>query len=93
MNHINAQSFSPPDNTFKVFPNPASYSIQLQDDDSKVAKIEIYNIVGKKVDEFKVERKGDEYPISDLAKGLYLVRLYDSYGHVLLTQRISKQTP
>lgn len=77
----------------KVFPNPAIEYIHIKDDYNRVALIEIYNAVGRKMGNFSVNHAGAKYDISKLPKGLYMVRMRDANGHIIRTQRISKYNP
>lgn len=73
----------------KVYPNPAADYIQLSVVDG-VSSMEIYNLIGKKVKIFETGSISDKYNISNLPRGMYLVRLLDSDGDALVTKRISK---
>lgn len=75
--------------TIKIFPNPASDYIELTDND-KVAKIVVFNLVGKEMKRFDTEN-GQRYNISELPKGMYLVQLLDKGGQTIVTQRVSKR--
>jgi len=50
----------------------------------------VYNLVGRKIKEFKVE-KGKSYSITELPKGMYLIQFVGVDGKVLTTQRLSKR--
>jgi hypothetical protein len=74
----------------KVFPNPTSDFIGLNDND-EVSQISIFNLVGKKMKTFNYS-KGETYNVSDLPDGLYLVQLFSKQnGKIITTQRLSKR--
>lgn len=77
----------------KVFPNPAVEYIHIKDDYNRVALIEIYNVIGRKMSDFSVNHAGEKYNISNLPKGIYMVRMRDANGNIVRTQRISKYNP
>ncbi len=71
----------------KLFPNPASDYFKLVNG-SKVDQIVMYNILGKQV---KIFGKEDEnFHISDLVKGIYLVQLIDIDTNVTKTMKLNK---
>lgn len=76
----------------KIFPNPAVTHIQIEEND-QVARIEIYNMIGRKVAEYSVSEPDERYSVSQLPRGVYFVRMYDKGGNILFTQRISKTNP
>ncbi len=73
----------------KVFPNPATDYIQLANAD-EAAHIVLYNLVGRRVRRFAVERNG-KYFVGDLAAGMYLVQVLDAHQRPLATLRLSKK--
>jgi len=75
-----------------IYPNPASEHIMVQDPNNEVRFIEIYNIVGKKISEYNINSTG-KYDVSDLQRGMYMVRMLDRNRHIIRTQRISKYNP
>jgi hypothetical protein len=78
--------------TIKVFPNPPTNYIQIDENDV-VRRIEIYNAIGRKLLSYNVESSGEKYSISALPSGMYFVRLIDKGGDILFTHRITKYTP
>lgn len=72
----------------KVYPNPASDYIKLSNADG-IATMEVFNIIGKKVKNFTDVQTDQAYNVSDLPKGMYMVRLLDDEGEALGTKRIS----
>jgi hypothetical protein len=75
-----------------IFPNPPTEYFQLGENDV-VSRLEVYNMVGTRVAQFTVNAPGEKYPVADLPRGLYLVRMIDRYGQIIHTQRISKYNP
>jgi len=73
----------------RVFPNPATDYIQLANAD-EAAHIVMYNLVGRRVRQFAVERNG-KYYVGDLATGMYLVQVLDAHQQPLATLRLSKK--
>jgi len=78
--------------TIKVFPNPATQYFQLNDQSQSVAIINIYNIVGKKMETFYVT-EGSEYRLDRFPKGMYLLQLLDANNKIIATQRLNVKKP
>lgn len=76
-----------------IYPNPVTEFMFLQDDYSRVKHIEVYNVVGRKMQGFSVGYAGEKYDVSRLPRGIYMVRMLDEQGNILRTQRISKYNP
>ena len=76
----------------RIYPNPAIDYIMVSQS-SKVDKVWIYNILGKKVKSYKVESPDAKYDIRDLPRGMYIVRLVNHDGDLLLTRRVNKINP
>lgn len=76
-----------------IFPNPATEHIMVQDNYSEVRYIEVFNVVGRKITDFSVRHDGEKYNISELPRGMYMVRLLDRNRNIIRTQRISKYNP
>ncbi len=76
----------------KVFPNPATQYFKLTDKSESVAMINIYNIVGKKMETFNVA-EGSEYRLDRFPKGIYLVQLIDINNKIVATQRLNIKKP
>ena len=77
-------------NTLKIFPNPATDYIEIEDKNDLVNRIRVVNLVGKEVIN-KIAVKGKKYPISDLSNGLYLVQFIGNDGKILTTHRLRKR--
>ncbi|MEL6988436.1 MAG: T9SS type A sorting domain-containing protein [Bacteroidota bacterium] len=76
-------------NNIKVFPNPAQSYFSVSEN-NVVLQVEVYNLLGRKLKSFKMEA-GMKYDVSDLNKGMYLVRLLDSKEKVVKTLRLQKE--
>lgn len=76
-----------------IYPNPATEYIRIDDTQGQVSRLDIFNLLGKKVTSYEVQGENEKYNVSRLQKGVYLVRLIDGNGKVLRTQRINKYNP
>ena len=65
----------------------------VQDANNDVKFIEVYNVVGRKLSEFTVGNNSSKFDISDLQRGMYMVRMLDRNKNIIRTQRISKYNP
>ncbi|HOY08066.1 MAG TPA: T9SS type A sorting domain-containing protein [Saprospiraceae bacterium] len=74
-----------------VYPNPAAEYISVQDKHDAVGEIAIFSIVGRRVKEFEYTKGDQQYYISDLPKGMYLVQLIDKNKRILTTQKLEKR--
>ena len=79
-NHI------PSSHGIRIYPNPVADYFKI---DSRVSirKIEIYNLIGKRVKSQDNDR-ADIFDASDLRNGMYLVRIFDQKGKVLKVLRL-----
>ena len=74
-NYINTLSIDDftDDNSFNVYPNPADNFVILQN--AKVGnKVDLFDVVGKKVKSFNVESEIQQMDISELKTGVYFAR-------------------
>lgn len=78
---------------FNVYPMPAVDYFQFDDAEGKVGRVEVWDLIGKKLATFYVNATGERYNVGNLPRGLYLLRFYDKSGNALFTQRISKNNP
>jgi hypothetical protein len=74
-----------------IYPNPAVTWFSVSEI-AGAARVEMYNIIGKQVAQFSFQPTA-RYDISSLPGGMYLVRVMDQQGRVLVTRRMSKNTP
>ncbi len=73
----------------RIFPNPATDYIKLTNSANIVDKMEVFNMIGRKVKTFISVEENELYDISTLTKGIYLVRMINAENDVLVTKRIS----
>lgn len=57
---------------FSLFPNPVKDNLKIKIEE-KILKFEIYDLAGKKL---KQDKNVDQINISDLAKGMYFIKIY-----------------
>lgn len=72
-----------------LFPNPTADRFQIHDD-VNVASLAIFNIVGKNI-LADTHRPGQSHDVTDLRKGIYLVRLMDRNQDVLKVVRLTRR--
>ncbi len=72
----------------KIYPNPTDDYFTIKND-AGVAKVGIYNIVGKEVDVYR-HVSGTSYNVSDYARGIYIVRLIDNRGKTIKSIKLAK---
>ena len=75
----------------RIYPNPTTEYISVTNN-SSVAYLYIYNIIGRRVKSFPVFA-GGQYSLRDLPDGIYLISLVDQNGKILKTIRSSKSVP
>ena len=73
-------------NSINLYPNPA-INILTINSKSPIIKVEIYSILGKKINEIKPSF--NTISIEDLSKGLYLIRLFSENNYTV--KKIFKQ--
>ena len=72
----------------RVYPNPTSDYFRVFQSEN-VASLEVYSVIGKRVLSCIANHEG-QYDVSNLAEGIYLVRLLDRDHGVIKTVRLSK---
>lgn len=75
--------------TIKVYPNPATSMITLSAPADKVSYITINNIIGKRIRRVEASADG-RYDVSDLRKGVYIIRIFDRGDELVKALRLSK---
>lgn len=75
------------DNEISVYPNPTSNYINVVIENTSNFKISIYNVVGREVVNHKNQKTID---ISDLKKGMYLMKIVDYDNNRTFTNKIIK---
>ena len=74
--------------TIKLYPNPSSNYFTLS---VETTKVEIYSITGQKVKQFDAIKSVDQqFNISDLSKGLYLVKAYNDKNQTQVLKMIKE---
>ena len=76
-----------------IYPNPASnqFTIDITAMDNVNVNLEIYNVLGEKVQSTLLQQQQSIVDISSLQKGMYLVRITDSNNNILSVQRLVKE--
>lgn len=72
-----------------VYPNPTVDRFQINED-ADIARIALYNIIGKNVQTEK-HYPGKFHDVSELQKGIYLVRLIDKNNDVIKVIRLTRK--
>ena len=62
-------------NTFTIYPNPASNYIMVESESIKIEGVQIIDITGKLVKQFDIQNYKSKIQISDLQKGIYFVKV------------------
>ena len=60
----------------RIYPNPADNFIYIENL-SVDSKVELINVVGKKIKSFKIESQNQKLDINDLNRGVYFVKVDD----------------
>ncbi len=81
--HANAYAFN-------ISPNPVQDAFVLTGNTSAVSKIVLFNVIGRMVCSYNATG-ATRFDVSDLAEGIYLVRLEDRSGRALKTLRMVKK--
>ncbi len=93
---LETESIATKDNSYLVYPNPASEFILIQPTDggflNDIATIEMYDVVGRKIDNLNSFKNGSAsmfYDISSLSEGTYIIRITEGSGK-MVTRKIIK---
>ncbi len=73
-----------------IFPNPTIEFFTLSDATEPVEQVVVYNLVGKKVKEFRYA-KSERYYVADLPKSIYMIQLLGPGEKVVCTQKLDKR--
>ena len=76
------------DNTISIYPNPTSEIINIKIDNFTNFNTEIYNVLGKKVANFKNQTSMD---VSKLTSGIYFLKVLSSENNQIATKKFIKQ--
>jgi hypothetical protein len=88
---VSVNEASVPDDRLIIFPNPSDGKFQLKWNGlNTAARIEIINLLGKRICERPVDPDTGSVDLRDLTEGIYFLRCYDSAGN-LITKKIIKQ--
>lgn len=74
------------DKVVMLFPNPAKDVLYIQGNKLEDSEIEIYNLEGRKINEFKLEN--DHINVSSLPKGVYILKIKHKNGEILSSKFI-----
>ena len=74
--------------TLKVFPNPVSDLLNIENNDHSIKKVQLYNSVGQIIKTWHVVQANNTFDLSDLGVGLYFIEISTSNG--VLTKKLIK---
>jgi hypothetical protein len=78
--------------SFQVYPNPANEVINIETDYPWPISVEIYDLLGRKLEDFKVSKdKLNSIDTSDLSRGIYLIKITESNGLSSVKQFVIKR--
>jgi len=86
--NANSKSAAKRKEAIRIYPNPTTDYFRIYQSDG-VSRIEVYNIVGKRIMAYPASMDG-EYDVTNLLDGMYLVRLLAADKSVIKTVRLSK---
>ncbi|MBI5916204.1 MAG: T9SS type A sorting domain-containing protein [Bacteroidetes bacterium] len=75
--------------SLRAYPNPTLGQFSITNN-PLVKKVVLFNILGKQVKSFQ-HMNGNQYDISGVPDGLYLVSMLDAKGQTLKTVRMTKR--
>jgi hypothetical protein len=73
----------------KLFPNPAGDHFGIHQLQGGVKYITVNDIIGKEIKRIEV-RNQSTYDVSDLEKGVYIIRIFDPNDELIKALRLSK---
>ena len=73
----------------KLYPNPATERFSISIPSSDIKYITINNIIGKKIRKMPAN-PNNSYDVSDLQRGIYIVRIFDAGDNLIKAVRLSK---
>ena len=76
--------------TLKVYPNPTTDFISVNDQGDNTGYVSVYSLMGRNLREFNYI-KDERYYVGDLPKGIYLIYLQDKNKKTISTQKIEKR--
>ncbi|HXH19248.1 MAG TPA: T9SS type A sorting domain-containing protein [Chitinophagales bacterium] len=80
----------------RIYPNPAKDYILIKNlPENEVSTVEVYNIFGRRMLSFSQAANNvdsvQKFDINTLAKGIYMIRVFDSAMNVIYTESLSKE--
>ena len=77
-------------NTINLYPNPAQDHITINNtSNSTITQVDIYNLLGAKIDELTINSLEAVIDVSTLKTGTYFLKIY--VDSVVVTKKIIKQ--
>jgi len=89
VSETSSTSFQDLNNDISIYPNPSSQMISIKED-KEVTDIIIYNLIGKKIKSVS-HSEGQSHDITDLERGIYLVRMLNEEQNILKVSRLTKR--
>lgn len=74
----------------KVFPNPATEFISVNDLGENTGYVSVFSLMGRNLREFEFV-KDERYYIGDIPKGIYLIHIQDKNKKTISTHKIEKR--
>ena len=84
---LNTSTFNPSEN-LTIYPNPSKKEIFINSKPNSM--YEVYNLLGNKVISGKIENNKQSLNISELASGVYVVKVMDTNGHSSVSKFIKE---
>ncbi|MEM9991862.1 MAG: T9SS type A sorting domain-containing protein [Bacteroidota bacterium] len=79
------------DTDLKIYPNPTVNHVHFNNHKGTVHNVVLFNLVGRPVKQFSAAVGKNQYDLTDLSKGFYLIQLMDKQGKVISTKRLDKR--
>ncbi len=76
--------------SLKVYPNPATEFIAVNDMGDNTGFVSVFSVMGRNLREFEFI-KDEHYYIGDLPKGIYLIHVQDKNKKTISTHKIEKR--
>jgi hypothetical protein len=73
-----------------IYPNPATSYISINHDEN-IKQIMFFNLLGRNLKTITDVVKEQQYDVTDLPNGMYLVQVIDNTNKIITTQRVSKR--
>ena len=89
VSETSSTAFQDINNNISIYPNPSSQLLNIKED-QEVTDIIIYNLIGKKIKTLK-HTPGRSHDISQLDRGIYLVRMLNKEQNILKVSRLTKR--